>query len=366
MQEIIKAIHEHPSLEVKVLLSGALADPTWGDYSQQLLFNNKVHHVFQSSARELSSRGVAETVAAITKDTAFWLEENPVEFLLVLGDRSETFAAVSAAYFMNVVIAHIHGGDRVLTDCLDTNIRHSISKLAHIHFPACSDSKDRLIRLGEIESQIFLAGSPAAELARTINLLDESETRTELGLGQNEAFVLATLHPENASDDANAIYMRTMLEALNTDGMTAVITYPNNDPGGEAMLETLTTFDFSIKVVIRATLGIRLYLSTLKICDYLLGNTSSGITEAPIFQKSFVNVGNRQTGRFRGENVIDCPKYDSGDITDAISHVRDKTFRDRMAQTNNPYDFGGTSAIIANALAGIEITDRLRAKPITY
>jgi len=362
LQKIIHELEKCTDVDVRVCLSGALDDPKWGDVAPQTLYGNTVDHVIQTPTRDLSGRHVAGVVANIVEGMADWLEILKADILLVLGDRSETFAAVTAAYFMNIVIAHIHGGDRVLTDCLDTNVRHAITKLAHIHFPACADSRDRILRLGESDDRVFLAGSPAVEIARNTELLGNSEIRETLNLTDDEPFFLVTIHPENDTNVANAEFMRAALEALEAEGTSIVITYPNNDPGGEAMISELNNFKFSINAVIRPTLGIRNYLSALKECVLVIGNTSSGIMEAPIFKTPFVNIGQRQTGRCESGNVVHCPKYDSAEIRQAIRHARDLD----LSMLQNLYEGGNTSSIIAKTLANLELTHGLRVKPITY
>jgi len=362
LQRIIYALRTTPGLEVKVVLSGALADPNWGDFAEQLLLENKVDYLIRTPTHQASGRDIATVASVIIADMASWLESIKANILLVLGDRTEVLAATTAAYFSNIVIAHIHGGDRVLTRCLDTNIRHAITKLAHLHFPVCEDSRTRILKMGESENRVFLAGSPAAELARKEELLDAIQTRINLGIAPEDPFILVTLHPENDSESANENYMRNALQALDAHGKTAIITYPNNDPGGKRMLDVLLAYKFGITAVIRPTLGIRLYLSALRACSLVFGNTSSGIVEAPIFKKPFVNIGYRQMGRLHGNNVVDCPSYEVTEIAAALKNAESLD----CSKIHNPYDFGDTSTTIAVTLAKLEITENLLAKPITY
>lgn len=365
-QLIIRRLRSDARLSARMAVSGALADARWGDFRKQALEGNTVDHILEVPTRALDEAGVCSVIAELIGQVGALIRSERPDLLLVLGDRSETLAAVLAAHYHSLLIAHIHGGDRVLTDCHDTNVRHAISKLAHLHFTACADSALRLERMGEDPARIILSGSPASEIARRVELFDTQETRARLDLGDDEPFLLVTVHPENADPVTNVSYQAGVLAALERLGMTAVITYPNNDPGGDAMIAALHHARLACRVVLRDSLGVRLYLSALRDCRAVVGNSSSGIIEAGIFHTPAVDLGWRQRGRFCGANVVRCESYQPEVVSAALTRALSPAFRAAAAAAPNPYDLGDTSAIICDTLAAVPFTKDLFQKPITY
>lgn len=366
LQLIVSRMRGDPRLSPVVAISGALADPMWGGFREQLQDGNQVDHILEVGARGLDGAGVCAVIGDLVARVGALIARDRPDVLLVLGDRFETLAATLAAHYHNVVIAHIHGGDRVLTDCRDNNVRHAISKLANLHFVACADSRDRLERMGESADRIHLVGSPAAEIVRASPLLDPAETRFRLGLGDGEPFCLVTMHPENVDAATNLRYQQSLLEGLEAAAMTAVITYPNNDPGGDAMIAALEAARTPYRTILRASLGMRLYLSALRDCVFVAGNSSSGIIETGLFHKPTIDCGGRQRGRVCGPNVIRCETFGREEVARAVRHALTPEFRNLAAAAPSPYDIGDTSRMICDTMAAVPLGDDLRLKPITY
>jgi len=284
---------------------------------------------------------------------------DPPDLVFVLGDRYEMFAAAQAAYLRGLPIAHIAGGD-VTTGSLDDGIRHAITKLAHLHFPTNQDAADRLARMGEAPDRIHVVGSPALDVIMGFKPLSRREIEQHLDWSWRDPCLLITLHPETAGGTRGQDELAALIHALEglepTIGM--IVTLPNADAGGRAAASALEAFGSGREnVVTRASLGRELYLSCMTLCAAVVGNSSSGLYEAPSFGTPTVNIGRRQNGRLRASSVIDVDA-NSGAIATALR----ETIALGRRTTRNPYGDGRAVEKIMAVLTGIESFHNLTAK----
>ena len=288
------------------------------------------------------------------------------DVVLVAGDRDEAFAAAVAAAHMNVPVAHLHGGDSMHGAVIDDSIRHALSKFAHVHFPVSELSKGRLLKLGEEEWRITVVGAPGLDAITGGEYAPADDVLERYGFDSDEPLALVVQHPVTSDADAAGDQMRATLDALVATGVQVVLVYPNSDPGSARMVEVVEGYDLPDRFRIFRNLPREDYLGFMSAADVMVGNSSSGIIEAPSFGLPVVDVGPRQEGRERGENTISVP-HDATAIRETIERcLTDESFRARVRATSNPYDRGGAGERIAARLATLDFDDRLLRKRLTY
>ncbi|MDP6127299.1 MAG: UDP-N-acetylglucosamine 2-epimerase [Dehalococcoidales bacterium] len=288
------------------------------------------------------------------------------DVILVLGDRVEALAAAISGAYMNIPIAHIHGGDSSKGG-LDEYARHAITKFAHIHFPATQKSAERIIKMGEDKWRVHMVGSPALDVILNEPLMPQESTIKKFGVDSSKPLVLMVQHPVTTAAEKAGQQMTETLEAVTATGHPVILVYPNADAGGRRMIEILKDYEkryTSIKAL--KSLPRREYLGLMKVASVLVGNSSSGMIDAPSFGLPVVNIGSRQDGRERGNNVINVG-HNREEITTAIIRaLEDSDFLDEVKRGHNPYGDGKASSRIIKILSGIENTPRLLQKQIAY
>jgi UDP-hydrolysing UDP-N-acetyl-D-glucosamine 2-epimerase len=266
----------------------------------------------------------------------------------LLGDRYETHAAATAAMLMNIPIAHIHGGE-ITEGAVDEQIRHSITKMSYLHFCATETYRQRVIQMGEDPVRVFNSGAPGIDNIINLNLLTKKILEKELSWKFTSKSALFTYHPVTLEENDIAHDLEVILSILETFSFNILFTYANADAGGRVINQKIEQFckiqPAKYKVV--KSLGQVKYLSAMKYVDLLIGNTSSGIIEAASFKKPVVNIGDRQKGRLRGENVIDC---NLNTLQESIKLALSSSFRNKIKNMNNIYGTGSAADFIVDKL----------------
>ena len=253
-----------------------------------------------------SERDLASAVGGMTTGFADAFEALKPHLVLVSGDRYELLAVCSACVLMTIPIAHISGGE-VTEGAIDEQVRHAVTKMAHLHFVANETYAGRVRQMGEETWRVCVSGEPGLDNLRRLTLMPADEVDREIGMDMSRATALVTYHPATLEGISVEAQMNTLLAALEQGGMQYVLTYPNADAGSNIVIEALENFRdrYAGGAVLFKNLGQRRYLSTLKHVTMMIGNASSGIFEAPSFNVPVVNVGDRQRGRVRAANIID-------------------------------------------------------------
>lgn len=302
-----------------------------------------------------SSAAMAQSVGYAIIGVANILAQLRPDIVLLQGDRGEMLAGAIVAAHMNIPIVHMSGGD--FSGSIDDSVRNAISKLAHIHLTNCDASTRRLVALGEVSARIVEVGEPGLDQLRTMDFLPIDQLTAELDLPRDKPFLIATLHPVTDEVAAAKKQMTTLLEALAETRMVTVFTYPNSDAGGRAMRDVLESWRSRSFLRIDPNLGSRRYLSLLRHAAAIVGNSSSGIYDSPTLKIPVVNIGSRQMGRMRANNVVDVDS-DKQAIVDAIRFVlNDSVFRAALADCRNPFGDGHA------AERTIDVLRRLRLGP---
>jgi len=286
------------------------------------------------------------------------------DIVLVSGDRGEMLAATMTAAYMNIPVAHLQSGD--LSGHIDGSARHAITKLCHVHFPACEDSARRVERMGEEPWRIFNVGAPQLDEVIHGPKLEPARLTEMLDLKLDEPIVIVIQHPILAEVDHAKDQMMETMEAIEKIGLQTVVIYPNADAAGQEIIDVIRQYEHLSFVRSFRNLERQAFISLLAMASVIVGNSSCGILEAPSFNLATVNIGTRQRGRMQASNVIDV-LHDHEQIADAIRRALwDEGFKAKVRQCVNPYGDGRSSERVVKILSEIPIDQRLLDKQMTY
>lgn len=367
MRRSLQAIAVHPRLRLQLIVTGMHLDRRRGASGKHVLREEWLKDVDRAvipwRAGDGKPAGVAEATGRLMASIPPALERLQSDIVLVCGDRVEAFAGAAAGHVAHRIVAHVHGGDRAAGQ-VDDALRHAITKLAHVHFPATRQSAQRLLQLGEDRWRIHRAGSPGID-GITRDAAPRAQIDAAIGNLRPHRYALLLLHPVDASADVE--YARAQIIARTVAAIPferVVVVYPNNDPGSGGILRAWEGLRGDPRFICRPDVPRSIFLGLLRDAGVLVGNSSSGIIEAASFRTPVVDIGPRQEGRERGDNVINVP-YRAGAIRAALERIWNRG-TPRRSPSGNPYGGTGTAARIAHTLATLRATDRLMHKLIAY
>lgn len=287
------------------------------------------------------------------------------DLLAVLGDRYETIAVALAAMNARIPIAHIHGGEAT-EGAVDEAVRHAITKLSYLHFPSTEAYARRIVQLGEHPDRVFSVGALGVENIKNVPLMSRQELEESIGFALDTPYAVVTFHPVTLEEQSAQEQFLHLLEALDAFDMKYIITKANADTGGRVINQMTDAYASSRSNVFAITsLGMRRYLSALNHCAMVIGNSSSGIVEAPSFHVPTVNIGDRQRGRIASNSVIHCTSHKDA-ITEAMCKAQSSEFLGSIAHADNPYDKNGTSEIIVSTMKKFLAEGRIDLKKKFY
>lgn len=346
LRPVLTALTEHPAFSLRIAATGQHADTSQSSLAEIGTAGFSVEHTVEIGMVGGSVESVTRSMGRAIIEFAELFAASPPNLLLVLGDRYEIHGAVTAALLARIPVAHLCGGD-VTEGAVDDALRHGITKMSHLHFVTNGDAKTRVAQLGENPAQVYNVGSPGIDQIIQIPRISRPELFSDLGLSEHERNVLVCYHPVTLRSDSLA-QCQEMLAALQTLNDTGIIlTGSNADPGGKDIDEALRTFaDANEDAIFVQTLGSKRFLSALAAVNVVVGNSSSGLYEAPTLQTPTVNIGDRQKGRLRATSVVDCAPM-RNDI--AIGIAQALTLN--MANVVSPYGDGHAAQKIVDILA---------------
>jgi UDP-hydrolysing UDP-N-acetyl-D-glucosamine 2-epimerase len=364
---ILCAIRDHPNLDYRLVVSGAHLDSNFGRTISEIRQDGFEIHAevaldMGNGDRTVTARAIGTGILSI----APVLQAMNPDVLLVYADRFEGFAAVIAGTQMNIPTAHVEGGDITEGGALDDSVRHAMTKLAHLHFTTNEQATNRILAMGEEPWRVRTVGFPAIDLIVRGKYATPAELSASLGIVSDRPVVIFTQHSVTTEFEEAAPQLRPSLQALARlaeKGVQVILTYPNNDAGGETIRRVLreSADTNHPNMQLRSSLGRYVYHGLLALAHVpswrvvCVGNSSSGIKETPVFGCPTVNIGSRQLSRLRGSNVIDVD-YDAESIYSATRRcLFDEEFRALCARTKNPYGGGTAGKLIAECLAGIDL-----------
>ena len=359
---VLRRIEAEPELRLYLLVSGMHLSPEFGltvktveadgfeigDRIEMLLASDTPHGIAKSMG--LGVIGFAQSYARRRPD-----------ILLVLGDRFDMFAAALAALPFKIPVAHIHGGE-VTEGAIDDALRHSMTKLSHLHFVATPEYAQRVAQLGEESWRITISGAPSLDNLHGMTLLTREELEARFALRLQTPPLLVTFHPVTLEYEQAEWQTRELLAALEESGLPVVFTLPNADTNGRVIIQLIEEYvgaHPSAQIV--ANLGTQGYFSLMAYAAAMVGNSSSGIAEALSFKLPVVNIGSRQKGRVRAENVIDVG-YERSEIVTGVRQAISSGFRARLSHLANPYGEGHAADAIVRRLVEVQLDERLIVK----
>jgi GDP/UDP-N,N'-diacetylbacillosamine 2-epimerase (hydrolysing) len=361
LKKIMHGIVDSNKLELQLIVTGTHLSHEYGMTVSSILDDGFVPD-YSIDILEEDSSAIATTnaISKIIKKLPNFLEILKPDLLLVLGDRFEIFGAVASALIYKIPVGHIHGGE-VTEGAFDESLRHSITKLSHIHFTSTKGHKLRVEQLGEDPDKVFNVGAPGIEAIKSLKLLSMESVQKLIGVPFKEKNYLITFHPETLEDSLSPKeQINNLLRCLENEKNTSFIfTKANADPGGRIINEEIKKFveQNANKASLHSSLGQLNYLSTMKFSSAVIGNSSSGIIEAPSLKVPVINIGSRQKGRTKSVNIINCENS-----IPEISNAFDQLKSLNIDSINNLYDGGNTSEMIIKIIEDISLDSILKKK----
>jgi GDP/UDP-N,N'-diacetylbacillosamine 2-epimerase (hydrolysing) len=353
---VLHGVQRSPRLQLQLLATGAHLSPEFG-----LTYREIEADGFHIDAR-VEMLVSADTASGTAKSMGLGLigfgdafERLRPDVVVLLGDRFEVLAAAAAALVSGIPVAHLHGGETT-EGAFDEAIRHAVTKMSHLHFVAAEEYRQRVIQLGEQPDRVHLVGGLGVDAILRAQLLDRAALEASLGTTLAANNLLVTFHPVTLEQQSSEQQMAELLAALQELRDTQLIfTMPNADTGSRVLRQMIDDFVAGHgNAVAFSSLGQLRYLSCLKLVDGVVGNSSSGLAEAPSLGVGTVNIGDRQRGRLKADSVIDCPPERQA-ILQAIRRLTEPGFREVVRRAVNPYGKGGASEKIVHVLETVDL-----------
>lgn len=359
---VMQGIMNDPALTLQIIATGMHLSPEFGlTYREIEKDGFRIDRKVEMLTSSDTPVGIAKSMGLGLIGFADALNELSPDLIVVLGDRFEIFSAVSAALVALIPVAHLHGGETT-EGAFDESLRHSITKMSHLHFVAAEEYRRRVIQLGEHPKRVSLVGGLGVDSIKRLKLLTQVETEALLNFKFGSKNLLITFHPVTLEAERAVDQMAELLAAFeNIPDTKLIFTMPNADTDGRILTKMIERFVAQhVNACAYTSLGQLCYLSCIEYVDGVVGNSSSGLTEAPSFKKGTINIGDRQRGRLQATSVINC-KPTRGSITAALKKLYDVDFQAGLNQVNNPYGEGGASEKIVEIIKHFN-TDNITKK----
>mgnify|MGYP001021840459 CR=1 FL=1 len=352
LKPIIKKLMITEEYDIRIAVTGMHLSPEYGLTYQEIekdgfSIDKKIDILLCSGNPTAVSKSMGLALISFSE----YFEELKPNLLLVLGDRYETLAVCIAAMNARIPIAHLHGGE-ITEGLIDEAIRHSITKMSYLHFTSTEEYKRRVIQLGENPGRVFNVGAVGIEAISQMKFMDLKEFEQSVDFEIKGKLALLTFHPVTLENDTAQKQFHHILQALDEfDDLQIIITKANADAGGAAINRMIDEYADKNRGKCRAfySLGQERYLNAMNRCDFIIGNSSSGIIEAPSFKKPTINIGDRQKGRVQAKSVINCGPIKS-EIVSAIKKAMSKDFLATLSDMENPYGNGNVSAKVISVI----------------
>lgn len=366
LKTLIRLVKEDANYELVMIVTGMHLSPEFGYTCKEI--ENDGYSITYKNEMLLSSDtavGINKSIGLGMIGFADTFANADLSLIILLGDRFEAFAAATAAMVHRIPIAHIHGGETT-QGAIDEAFRHSITKMSAIHFTSAQEYRNRVIQLGENPKTVFNVGSLGIENIRKMKLMTRKELEEFIGLKLEGTVILVTFHPVTLENDTAERQFKNLLEVLEKQSAKIIFTKANADTNGRIINYMIDEYvsrhlDSAVSFV---SMGQLRYLSALKYCSLVIGNSSSGIIEAPAFFIPTVNIGDRQKGRIRAASVIDCGS-DTNEIQRAIQKALSEEFRNEYRNMKIPFERENSAELIMKYI-GEYLNRDVNTKKIFY
>ena len=359
---LMREIESIDNLKLQIVVTGMHLSPEFGLTFNQIeqdgfIIDYKVEMLLSSD----SGIGISKSMGLGMIGFADAFEGLKPDLLVLLGDRFEIFSAASVATILKIPIAHLHGGETT-EGAFDESFRHSITKMSHLHFVSMLDYRHRVIQLGEYPDRVFNVGAIGIDNIKRLSLLSRKDTEESIGFSLGKRNLLITFHPETLEKSTSKEQFSNLLGALEELEKTNLFfTKTNADTDSRVINKMIDKYvkNHSDKAIAYTSLGQLRYLSVMKHMDGIVGNSSSGLLEAPSFKIGTVNIGDRQRGRIRSESVVDCDSSMES-ILSSIRKIYSHSFKEKLISIENPYGNGDTSTKIAKIISNYPLENILK------
>lgn len=360
LQRLIKKIESDNELKLQLIVTGMHLSHEFGLTYKTIEKEFKIDKKIEMLLSSDTAVGISKSMGLAQIGFADAYNELAPDIVVLLGDRYEIFAAASAAMIARIPIAHLHGGETT-EGAFDEAIRHSITKMSHLHFTSTPEYAKRVIRLGEDPKRVFCVGALGIENIKELKLLSKSELEKAIDFKFNKKNITITFHPVTLEEHTAKEQFEQLLHVVDKLQDTNIIfTKANSDTDGRVINEMIDEYvSKNDNTVAFASMGTIWYLSTLQFVDAVVGNSSSGLLEAPSFKIGTINIGDRQKGRIKANSVIDC-KPKSEDITKAFEKLYSKEFQESLKGVKNPYEGEDTSKKIIKEIKEADLKNILK------
>jgi len=360
---VMQGIKDDSDLNLQIIATGMHLSPEFGlTYKAIEVDGFKIDRKVEMLTSSDSAVGITKSMGLAMIGFSDALNDLNPDLIVVLGDRFEIFAAAASAQVARIPMAHLHGGETT-EGAVDEAFRHSITKMAHLHFVAAEEYKLRVIQLGEQPERVFLVGGLGVDNIKRLQMLNRNALETSLGFKFGKKNLLITFHSVTLEKATAVTQMQALLEALDELRDTQLIfTMPNADTDGRALIKLVEKFASTrTNVHSFSSLGQLRYLSCIAQVDGVVGNSSSGLAEVPSFKKGTINIGDRQRGRLQATSIINCEPTKQA-ISNAIRTLYSINFQMGLRQVSNPYGEGDASAKVVNALRVTNIKNIMKKR----
>lgn len=365
MRQTLFFIEKEPGLKIEIAAGGMHLMPQFGRTINEIRKDGfKIHlikSVYENDDKESMARFIGEFILGLLAK----IKDIKPDIILVLGDRAEMLAGAIVGAYLTIPVCHLHGGE--ITSTVDEISRQAITRLAHIHLATTKKAAQRIIKMGEDKKRVYLVGAPGIDDIAGQKQLTKKDVCQKLGIKQDQPILLVLQHAVTLEIEKSAKQMKETLEAVlevakEIKGQV-VIVYPNADAGGRKMIKVIEQYQKYPFLKTYKSLARELYVGLMKNAAVLIGNSSSGLIEAPSLKLAVVNIGTRQNNREKAENVI-AAGYDKNSIKGAIKKALSKEFREKLKKVKNPYGNGQASKKITQILVNLKINNELLDKKL--
>lgn len=351
LRPIINRVENDIDLNLQLIVTGMHLSPEFGMTFKQI--EKDGYHITEKIEVLISSDtnvGISKSMGLAMISFSELYERIKPDIVIVLGDRYEIFSAVSAAYVSKIPVAHIHGGETT-KGAFDESLRHCITKMSYLHFTSTEDYRNRVIQLGEHPDRVFNVGAIGIENIKNLKLLSKKELEIQLNLKLENKYVIVIFHSVTLENNTAKGQFEEIINALEKTDLNVIFIKGNSDTGGRIinkMIDEITN-KYTKKYASFTSLNILQYLSLMKHCEALIGNSSSGILEAPSFRIPTINIGDRQKGRIQSKSIINSePKSDK--IYTSLKEGMSESFKNEISNMVNPYGDGNVSVKIIDKI----------------
>jgi len=358
---LMKEIEADTELELQIIATGMHLSPEFGLTYKEIEKDFKIDKTIEMLLSSDTSVGISKSMGLAQISFSETYDELKPNMVLILGDRYEIFSAVSTAMIAKIPIVHLHGGETT-EGAYDESIRHSISKMSHLHFTATDEYRNRVIQLGEHPDRVFNVGGLGIENIKKLTLLNKQEFEKSINFKLSQKNILITFHSVTLEELTAKQKFQELLDAVDAlENTKLIFTKANSDNDGRIINQMIDQYVAKNlhKSISFTSLGQLRYLSALQHIDAMVGNSSSGLSEAPSFKIATINIGDRQKGRIKAKSVIDC-ETNKEDMQKAFTKLYSKEFQEKLNQVENPYGDGCASLKIIKVLKNIDLNGILK------